>query len=121
MGSGMRRYDTSALKVSIEELLRIAGETYGDLIKAVVDVAQGVLLLDMELHADGEAALLDGGSRQEDIWGINLYPGSYGSPDFIEFDSMINIRPRQGNRTRGVDDPVLVQRISEIVYGVVEQ
>lgn len=116
----MRRYDTSGPKVSIDEVTHIARETFGDLVKAVVDTASGVLLLDMELHADGEAVLLDGGSRQQDIWGINLYPESWGSPDFIEFDSMINIRPRQGNRTRGVDDPALRQRILEIVHRVVE-
>ena len=67
-----------------------------------------------DLHADDEAMLLADGSRQRDLWGINLYPGESGS-DWIEFDSMINLRPRQGNRSRGVDDEQIRARIREVV------
>jgi len=56
-----------------------------------------------ELQSDEEAALLDDGSRQPDVWGINLFPGETGDT-WLEFDSMINVRPARGNRTRGVDD-----------------
>ncbi|MGH9045428.1 MAG: DUF5674 family protein [Acidimicrobiales bacterium] len=84
-------------------LVEMAERMYGDLVKADVDVdvERRVLVVDMELHADGETALLEAGSRQEDIWGINLYPRHFGGDDFIEFDSMINICPRQENRTSG--------------------
>lgn len=64
----------------------------GDMVKAVVDVARGVMAVSGELHSDEEALLLDDGSRQPDLWGINLYPGESGQ-DWIEFDSMINVRP----------------------------
>jgi hypothetical protein len=55
------------------------------------------------------------GSSQTDLWGVNLYPSQYGQSDWIEFDSMINIRPRQGNRSRGVEDPAAQEKIVAIV------
>ena len=61
-----------------------------------------------------EAPLLDSGSAQNDLWGINLYPEMEGD-DFVEFDSMINIRPGQGNRSRDVQDVDTRQRIIDTV------
>jgi hypothetical protein len=72
------------------------------------------LALDAELHADLETELLGQGSQQRNLWGINLYPDVSG-PEWMEFDSMINIRPAQGNRSRGVEDVELQSRIQEIV------
>ncbi|MBI4369984.1 MAG: hypothetical protein HY547_07120 [Elusimicrobia bacterium] len=86
----------------------------GDLIKAVVDVDKKIMALGGELHADAERALLEQGSKQKFLWGINLYP-DISSDEWIEFDSMINLRPSQGNRSRGVDDPVLRGQIRNIV------
>ena len=71
-----------------------------------------------ELHADEEALLLQHGSRQADLWGINLYP-ERPAPAFIEFDSMINVRPSQGNRSRGVDDAAVRAQIRDIVARLV--
>ena len=59
--------------------------------------------------------MLDNGSRQEDLWGINLYPNRFGTLDFIEYDSLINIRPRQNNRSRYVESPEIRAKIEEIV------
>ena len=84
-------------------LADLAADGFGDMIKAVVDVKRSIMVIGAELHADEEAALLDDGSRQPDLWGINLYPDETGD-GWIEFDSMINVRPAQGNRSRGVDD-----------------
>ena len=100
------------------ELARMAEEQFGDWIKAVVDVSRGIMAVGGELHADDEAALLADGSRQRDLWGINLYPGE-GGPDWIEFDSMINLRPREGNRSRGVDDEKIRTRIRAVVGALV--
>lgn len=87
---------------------------FGNLVKAVVDAERGIMAVDGELHADEEALLLEYGSRQENLWGINLYPELEG-PERIEFDSVINIRPSQGNLSRGVDDPVIRERIVQAV------
>lgn len=112
----MRIVDTS---ISLSELERMARRGFGDLVKAVVDVERGIMAVDAELHADQEAALLEDGSEQTDLWGINLYPELSG-PDFVEFDSMINIRPSQSNRSRGVDDPVAREKIRMIVASLVD-
>lgn len=101
-------------RISRAELARMAEAQFGDWVKAVVDVSRGVMAIGGDLHADDEAALLADGSRQRDLWGINLYPGESG-PDWIEFDSMINLRPSQDNRSRGVDDERIRARIREVV------
>jgi hypothetical protein len=100
------------------ELATIAECQFGDMVKAVVDVTRRIMAIGGELHADEEALLLDNGSQQRDLWGINLYPAEAGA-DWIEFDSMINVRPAQGNRSRGIDDPELRQTIRSIVDGLV--
>ena len=105
-------------RISRTDLARMAEEQFGDWIKAVVDVSREVMAVGGDLHADDEAALLADGSRQRDLWGINLYPGEAGS-DWIEFDSMINLRPSQGNRSRGVDDEQIRARIREVVESLV--
>ena len=101
-------------KITLKELKDLAEEKFGNLIKAVVDVEKGVMVVDAELHSDEEAQLLSQGSKQENLWGINLYPDLKGE-DFIEFDSMINLRPSFGNSSRGVDDPKIKEKIVEVV------
>jgi hypothetical protein len=92
---------------------------FGDMIKAVVDIKQGILGLDAELQADIEKELLSQGSMQADLWGINLYPEMEGD-DFIEFDSLINIRPYQGNRSRDVQDPAIRKQIVDMVNRLIQ-
>lgn len=104
--------------ITREDLARWAEDQFGDWIKAVVDVSREIIAVGGELHADDEALLLADGSRQEDLWGINLYPEDEGR-DWIEFDSMINIRPREGNRSRGVDDPQMRARIRSVVASLI--
>lgn len=101
------------------ELVAIAAEQFGDMVKAVVDLDRGVMALGGELHSDEEALLLDDGSSQSALWGINLYP-SVGDDDWIEFDSMINVRPSQGNRSRGVEDAAIRDAIRRVVTGLVK-
>ena len=87
---------------------------FGDLVKAVVDIKREIMAVDAELHSDEEAYLLERGSEQADLWGINLYPALQGR-DLVEFDSLINLRPSQGNRSRGVEDAATRERILAIV------
>ena len=84
------------------------------MIKCVADVRLGLLALDPELHADLERLLLENGSAVGDLWGFNLYPDDEGD-DFIEYDSLINIRSWQNNPTRGVSDPAIRESIKQIV------
>jgi hypothetical protein len=100
--------------LSQEELKSMAAATFGNLIKAVVDVDREFIAVDAELHSDLEALLLEGGSKQKSLWGINIYPEMQGD-DFIEFDSMINMRPSQGNKSRGIENEETRKKIIEIV------
>jgi len=104
--------------VTRADLERMAADQFGDMVKGVVDVARRIMAIGGELHSDDEAALLDDGSRQEDLWGINLYPGESGE-GWIEFDSLINVRPRQANRSRDVEDESVRRAIREIVGSLV--
>jgi hypothetical protein len=115
----MRRV-TEATAISIDELRQLAAGRFGDMVKGVVDVRRGIMLLDAELHADEEAELLADGSEQRDLWGINLYPDLDG-PDWLEFDSMINLRPSFGNRSRSVDDEATRLAIASLVQRLVRR
>jgi hypothetical protein len=99
-------------------LRRLAAAGFGDMVKAVVDVTQGIMVIDAELHSDEEAELIAAGSLQQDLWGINLYP-DLPPEEWLEFDSMINLRPSFGNRSRGVDDPSVCERIRTVVEKLV--
>ena len=100
------------------QLADVAAQGFGDMVKAVVDVRRAVMAVGGDLHSDEEAALLDDGSLQADLWGINLYPSEQ-TDDWIEFDSMINVRPAQGNRSRSVEDVTLRSDIVRIVNTLV--
>ena len=101
-------------KISINELKQIAAATFGNMVKAVVDVDREIVAIDAELHSDLEALLIEKGSKQRSLWGINLYPDMKGE-EFVEFDSLINIRPSVGNRSRGVENEELRKKIISIV------
>lgn len=113
----MKQVDT----ITTNELSEMAGKMYGNLVKGVVDVKKKVLVVDVEMHVDAEQFLLENGSTQSDLWGINLYPAKYNTDEFIEFDSMINIRPRQQNMSRSVDDENLREQITLLVAEKVKQ
>ena len=89
------------------------------MVKAVVDVGRRIMAIGGELHADEEAILLEDGARQAALWGINLYPGAT-DEEWIEYDSMINVRPSQGNPSRDVQDAVVRQSIRQIVTSLVQ-
>ena len=100
------------------DLTLLAASGFGDMVKGVVDITRGVMAIGGELHSDEEGVLMEDGSRQADLWGINLYPAETGE-GWIEFDSMINVRPSQGNRSRGVEDVSVQQSIRRTVAALV--
>ncbi len=106
--------------ILMDSLHKIALTRFGDMIKAVLDVERGIMIIDADLHSDEEAELLATGSRQQDLWGINLYP-DLPPEDWLEFDSMINLRPSSGNRSRYVDDPAIRERIRKLVNQMVQR
>lgn len=105
-------------KIALDALKLMAQALFGNMVKAVVDVQKEIMAVDSELHSDEEAELLKRGSSQKDLWGINLYP-DLPENEWLEYDSMINLRPSQNNKTRGVDDPKLREKIAQIVQRLV--
>lgn len=96
-------------------LKEITSERFGDLVKGVVDVERRLLIVGPELHIDAAIELQEKyASQGHTLWGINLYPAEEGEA-FIEFDSMINLKPAQGNRTRGVDNEEIRNTIVALV------
>lgn len=101
--------------VSLQELIKIASEEFGDVVKAVVDIEKEIMAVGGELHADEEVLLTENeNSSRENTWGINLRLDKFGE-EFIEFDSMINLKPHFGNRSRGVEDERIREKIKKIV------
>lgn len=105
--------------ITRDELRALAREQYGDVIKTVVDVAQGIMGVGGELHVDIQSMLIEKEhSRGDTTWGINLYLDKTGE-DFVEFDSMVNLKPALGNRSRGVENSEIQQQIRGIVEKLV--
>jgi hypothetical protein len=111
----MKQVDT----ISVKELQELAENMYGNIVKAVVDIDKKIMVIDAEMHVDEEQYLLEHDSQQKSLWGINLHPAEYGTDNFIEFDSMINIRPRQQNMSRSVEDTTVQGQIKDLVSGIV--
>ena len=102
------------------ELLPLELKGHIALVKAVVDVKRKVMIAGTSMHSDAESILLEQGSEQADLWGINLYLKK-SRDEWIEYDSMINLRPWQDNDSRGVDNPEIRQKIREIVDYLVKE
>lgn len=107
-------------QISIDELKKMAEMMFGNLVKAVVDIDKEIIAINGELHSDEEALLLEKSSKQENLWGINIYPKIKGD-DWIEFDSMINLRPSLENFSRGIDNPDIKKKIVKIVNKLIKR
>jgi len=101
-----------------EVLRALVDRFFEDMVKYVVDIRRQVLAVGGELHADAEARLLEAGSRQEDLWGANYYPG-LGEDACIEYTSLINIRPSQGNRSMAIESDEIRVRVREVTFRLI--
>lgn len=104
--------------ITRKELIEISLKLFKTMTKAVVDIEKGMLIVDAELHSDLENCLLENGSEQENLWGINLYP-SKDKDDFIEWTSLINIRPHQDNFSMEVENPDIREKIKKVVFALI--
>ncbi len=75
-------------------------ELFDVYIKTVIDVERKICSAGADRHFDSEQILLQQGSRQDDLWG--------GGVDLetmvIDTNSMINIRPQQGNTSNEIQN-----------------
>ena len=108
----------SSGRIEGSELRRLVDLFFEDMVKYVVDVGRGVVAVGGEMHADGEQALLEDGSRQADLWGANYYPGR-GREECIEYTALINIRPALGNRSMEIQDPAVRERVRELTWALI--
>lgn len=107
-------------RIEPDELRRLVGLFYEDMVKYVVDIERRRAAVGGELHADAEQLLLQSGSRQADLWGANYYPGK-GPEGCIEYTSLINIRPAQGNRSMLIADPAIRERVRDLTFALIGQ
>lgn len=107
-------------KIAKDKLERIVTEGLGDMIKVVVDIERGIATVGGVFHSDGEAMLLEDGSKQENLWGANLYPREKGEKR-IEFSALINIRPRQNNRGMWIEDENIRSQIKAILDSLIPE
>jgi len=104
--------------ISKDRILKEHNSFFQTMIKAVVDIDKKVIALDAELHADLETLLLEQGSEQNNLWGINLYLDKT-KEDWIEYTALINIRPSMDNRDMEVKDVQTRKKINDIVYTLI--
>lgn len=97
-----------------EQVQALAQVTFGDMVKVVVDIEKKILAIGGELHADAEAVLLEAGSEQKNLWGANIFPDRP-QGEQIEFTSLINIRPKQGNTQTLIQDPGIQQQVAAVI------
>jgi len=92
---------------------RLADETFGDMVKFVVDLDRKIICAGGGLHSDEEKLLLEEGCHQQHLWGANYYPDLSGE-DRFEYHSMINVRPSHGNRKQAIESPDLQRKIRDL-------
>lgn len=107
-------------KISRDELNQMDSGYFEDKIKAVVDIEKQIIGVDAELHADIEGALIEEGSELRNLWGINFLADEDEIEEFVKFDSLINIHPKQNNRSRDVEDENIRNKILEAVEKWIE-
>ncbi len=106
--------------ISMEELRTMSSRMFGGMVKVVVDIKKGIMVVDAPMHADEEEYLLSDGSAQDDLWGCNIYPDLQ-DDDFIEFDSMINVRPRLNNFSRNIENAEIRKKVSQIIHSLIKK
>jgi hypothetical protein len=107
--------------INIAELKEMEKNMLGNLVKAVVDIEKEIMAVDAPLHSDlMEILLLEANSEPKNLWGINFYPEIEGD-NFIEFDSMINLKPGLGNKTRGIKDTRIREKIVTIIGKLIKK
>lgn len=106
--------------VSHEILEELMQSHYRTFVKGVADIERGLIALGGDWHMDGNTALIEDGSEQKNLWGFNIYPEKKGT-DAIEYDSLINIRPAQNNRSRAIQDMDVKKKVRAIVAKLVPE
>ena len=100
--------------ISVDELKELAKEFYVSMVKGVVDIERKIVAFGGEYHMDSNVMLLEHGSKQGDVWGFNIYPDKL-RDSWIEYVSLINIRPQANNRDMEVQDADIRAKMQRII------
>lgn len=107
-------------KITRDELENIAKENYGDMIKGVVDIKKEIIALGGEFHSDANTLLIEKQrSNQRNIWGFNIFPDR-SKEQWIEFVSLINIRPADNNFDIEIQNSGIKEKIKQIINKLIE-
>jgi len=107
-------------KIAKQELIDMAKDNYGDMIKGVVDIEKEIMAIGGEFHSDASVILVEQErSNQENIWGINIYPGKEKN-EWLEFNSLVNVKPLKNNRDAEIESEEIKDKIKNIVNGLIE-
>ena len=106
-------------KITKSELEDLAKEIYVEMVKGVADIERGIIALGGEWHMDADEVLIKDGSAQENLWGFNIYLNKP-KEERLEYNSLINIRPKQSNKSMEIESEELKNKILEIVSNLVE-
>src|SRR3989338_8523118 len=96
--------------IPILEVEELAKDSYTTMIKGVVDIERASIALGGEYHIDANNRLIEDGSLQPHLWGFNIH-FDRGSSEWLEYRSLINIRPAAGNRSMLVKDANLQEKM----------
>lgn len=106
-------------KISIDEAKKLADGWYGTMIKGCVDIEQSRVALGGDYHIESSELLTKSGSKFEDVWGFNIRFEE--NPDgVLEFDSMVNLKPNFGNRSRGINNQEVSNKAREVIYNFID-
>jgi len=107
-------------KITQDKVTQLAHDSYGEMVKAVADIEKNILAIGGEYHADAEKILLEQGSIQQNLWGFNIYPEK-DRTSWLEYYSLINIRPRQNNKSQIIESEEVKQKIKKLVKDMIEE
>ncbi|TSD02519.1 MAG: hypothetical protein Athens071424_41 [Parcubacteria group bacterium Athens0714_24] len=99
-------------KISKEEFDKLFNAFYGTVLKMTVDIEKNILSAGCEFHIECSEELVEKeSSEQKNLWGANLYRKDMS----IDYNSLINIKPMENNRSMEIQDSAIKQRVEKII------
>lgn len=105
--------------IPMSEVRALATEWYGTMIKGTVDIAENKVALGGDYHMETCELLVKDGSHHANIWGFNIRFDE-GQKNLLEFDSLVNIKPALGNKSRSVEDPEIIEKATKIIHSWIQ-
>ncbi len=105
--------------VSMDYVRELAVEWYGTMIKGTVDIAKNKVAIGGKYHVESCELLVEGGGDHTNVWGFNIR-FEEDQNGILEFDSLVNIKPSLGNKSRSVENPEIIKKATEIIHSWIQ-